>query len=334
HVMERESFESDAIAALMNERFVCVKVDREERPDVDDIYMTATQIMTGRGGWPMSAFLEPEGRRPFFCGTYFPPRPHTGMPSFPQVLEHLSDAWRSSRNDVLAQATEVASAVQEALGPSGGSGPVPTSVVADAVQGVLQSFDRVNGGFGGAPKFPQPAFLSFLLTVRPLLDATTIAACDQVVRTTLDRMLAGGIHDQIGGGFHRYAVDAHWIVPHFEKMLYDNAQLAEVYARAAALYDDAEYRRVARRTIHAMRTEMRDDGGGFHSAEDAEVDHREGLNYLWTPDEVRDLLGDEAPFATSIYGLDAGPNFRDPHHPGDEPRNVLRLAGRLDRTAA
>ena len=331
HVMERESFEHAPTAELMNERFVCIKVDREERPDVDEIYMAATVTMTGHGGWPMSCFLEPCTLKPYWCGTYFPRDPRPGMPTFRQVLEGMSNAWRAQHADVLAQADKVAEAVREQLGREREPVPVGRGQIEQAAQLLLASFDRTHGGFGGAPKFPQPVFLEFLLETRAGADDSTRAAIDTVVRTTLDKMLIGGVHDQVGGGFHRYAVDATWTVPHFEKMLYDNAQLLAVYARAATAYDDDQYRRVARRTADYVLREMTDDAGGFFSAQDAEVDGREGFNYLWTTDEVRALLDDrEADLATSVYHLDRPPNFQDPHHPGDQARHVLRLDERPD----
>jgi uncharacterized protein YyaL (SSP411 family) len=336
HVMERESFESEAIARLMNERFVCVKVDREERPDVDDLYMAATQIMTGRGGWPMSCFLEPDTLRPFWCGTYFPPSPRHGMPGFPQILEGLSSAWRDKRGEIVEQAEHVAAAVSEQLAAARAPAGVGLEHVSQAARALLTSFDRVNGGFGGAPKFPQPVFLELLLDVRDSAgDDATRDAVDQAVRLTLDRMACGGINDHVGGGFHRYSVDATWTVPHFEKMLYDNAQLAAVYARAGATYDDAFYREVAGRTLDYVQREMTGPEGELYSAEDAEVDGREGGNYVWQPDEVRAALGtDDAALAIKVYGLEGGPNFRDPHHAESPPAYVLRLSGRPEKVAA
>jgi len=244
HVMERESFEDEAIARQMNDGFVCIKVDREERPDVDDVYMAATVITTGHGGWPMSVFLEPKTLKPFLCGTYFPAKPMAaagGRPTFPQLMEMVSGAWRERRSAVEEQAKQIGEAVREQVSASAGPVELSQGHVANAVSMLLRMFDRVHGGFGSAPKFPQPVFLEFLLDVRERVDEdATRAAIDEGVRKTLDAMMIGGIRDHVGGGFHRYAVDATWTVPHFEKMLYDNAQLASVYARAARGYGDAE----------------------------------------------------------------------------------------------
>lgn len=334
HVMERESFENERTAAVLNEHFVPVKVDREQRPDLDDIYMAATIMLTGRGGWPMSVFLEPARLRPFWAGTYFPDEPRHGMPSFRQLLEGMAGAWRDQRGEVDAQAEQLAGAVAEQLAGERRPVAVGAPQVTEAVEALLRQFDRTHGGFGGAPKFPQPVFLGLLLAARAHAgDEATTTAIDAAARTTLDRMALGGLFDQIGGGFHRYAVDAVWLVPHFEKMLYDNAQLACVYARAARIYDDAFYRRITRRTLDYLLREMTDandpGGAGFFSAQDAEVDGREGQNYLWSPEELRDALGaDDADLAIRVYGLDKGANFRDPHHPEDDAKNILRLDAR------
>jgi uncharacterized protein YyaL (SSP411 family) len=338
HVMERESFENDSIAALMNEHFVCIKIDREERPDLDDIYMTATQIMTSHGGWPMTVFLDPASRQPFWCGTYFPPeaRPAMGIPSLPQVLTNISAAWDKQRDDVLEQASQIGAIVRERLsGEADAPGAISASkCVTEAVSGLLRMFDRNHGGFGGAPKFPQPVFLELLLDARERAGSPqTRAAIDEALRVTLDKMMIGGMYDQIGGGFHRYSVDSTWTVPHFEKMLYDNAQLLSIYARAAAAFDDPEYARIVRETAAYLRREMR-TAGGLASAQDAEVDAREGLNYLWTPDQVRALLNkQDADFASRVFSLDLGPNFRDPHHPHEPASNVLRLGDRPESIA-
>ncbi|MCC5822392.1 MAG: thioredoxin domain-containing protein [Phycisphaerales bacterium] len=334
HVMERESFEDPGTAAVMNERFVCVKVDREERPDVDELTMGATVTFTGRGGWPTTVFFEPEGLRPYFAGTYFPRDERHGLPSFTRVLTAMSEAWHEQRAEVIEQAERLAGAVAEQL--NGADEPVALGPrhAGKAVETLLQIFDRADGGFGGAPKFPQPVFAELLLDVRDRADGPTRDAVDQAVRVTLDKMAAGGLHDHAGGGFHRYSVDRHWTVPHFEKMLYDNAQLAHLYARAAGLYADSWYARVAERTCGYVLREMTDAQGGFHAAQDAEVDRREGLNYLWTPDEIDAVLdADDAAFARRVYGLDHSANFKDPHHPDEPARWVLRMEGRPEAVA-
>jgi uncharacterized protein YyaL (SSP411 family) len=335
HVMERESFEDEATGKFMSDKFVCIKLDREERPDVDDIYMNAVQAMTGRGGWPMSVFLEPKTLRPFWAGTYFPPAPAHGMPSFRQVLEALSAAWETRRPDVEDQARAVGETVAERLAAKAAPVQVGREQVGQAVSALLTTFDRVSGGFGGAPKFPQPSYLDLLLEFRRHAgDDESKNAADAAIKTTLDKMALGGVYDQVGGGFHRYSVDRQWTVPHFEKMLYDNAQLAETYARAAKAYDDAFYRRVVRRTLDYVLGEMTAPEGGFYSAQDAEVDGREGLNYLWTKSELTATLPAlDASLAADVYGLDGGPNFRDPHHPDEPPSNVLRLSDRPAATA-
>lgn len=329
HVMERESFESEATARIMNERFVCIKVDREERPDVDDLYMAATQALTGRGGWPMSVWLEPTTLKPFYAGTYFPPEPRHGLPSFAQLLTGISDSWRDQRDEVLKQADALAEAVEHQLRHTESAALIGESNISDAFSGLIGLLDQRYGGFGGAPKFPQPTYIEFLLSVRASADSDTTKVIDTGVRTTLDAMLAGGIRDHIGGGFHRYSVDQSWTVPHFEKMLYDQGQLLSVYARAGAIYDDPEYRRTAVEIGDYLLREMTDPSGAFFSAQDAEVDGKEGLNYLWTQDDIRAALDEsDADFVIDVYGLGEGPNFRDPHHPEEPDRSVLRLAGR------
>lgn len=348
HVMERESFENNAVAAQMNEGFVCVKVDREERPDVDELYMAATVLMNGHGGWPMSVFVEPATLRPFFCGTYYPLEPRPGMPTFPNVLEAMRTAWRDQREGVTKQAEQLALGVADHLSTATPGQELGQAQVADAVSGVLRMFDSVNGGFGGAPKFPQASLLRLLQDVKSrAADDATGDAIDIALRTTLDRIMIGGIRDHVGGGFHRYAVDATWTVPHFEKMLYDQAQLLDVYARAARCYGDSEYARCAREIAAYVSREMTTPEGGFYSAQDAEVDGREGANYVWTDESLREAIA-PAPVsafegtrdlalatldtARRVYGMDTGPNFRDPHHPG-EATNVLRLAARADKLA-
>ncbi|MDX2114337.1 MAG: DUF255 domain-containing protein [Planctomycetota bacterium] len=343
HVMERESFQSEAIAREMNELFVCIKVDREERPDLDEVYMTALQLMTGRGGWPMSAFLTPPGARAaddaglecFYAGTYFPAQPRHGMPAFPAVLRNISAAWNTQREDVLAQAAQVTDAVREHLASARRPVALSERTVGQALASLLRLHDAQRGGFGPAPKFPQPVYLEFLLEAIPALsDPAARATAQRALRTTLDAMALGGIHDHVAGGFHRYSVDDRWLVPHFEKMLYDNAQLLSVYARAFARDRDAFDERVIRSTAAYVLREMALPDGAFSSAQDADVNHREGLTYLWTRQQLDEALGPaDGARAAELLGVDQGPNFQDPHHPEDPPSNVLFLRARPDELA-
>ena len=340
HVMERESFEDAEVAAFLNENFLPIKVDREQRPDVDDIYMTACQIYTqlteGRpsGGWPLNAFLDPNSLEPFVVGTYFPRESMQGRPSFQDLLSSLSFAWRDRRAEVEAQANRIGALIRTQLDAEATTAPLTRSLCEDAVAALLRYHDDAEGGFGGAPKFPQPVYLEFLFAVGG--DRPEVAA---VIRRTLDRMAVGGIHDQVAGGFHRYAVDGTWTVPHFEKMLYDNGQLASIYATSIARTGDDYHESVLRDLLDYVLREMTEPDGAFRSAQDAEVDAREGGSHVWRPEEVATALeavglGDEVAFALEVYGLDGGPNFRDPHHPGDEPANVLRLRDRPEVIAA
>lgn len=343
HVMERQVFENPQLAALMNKHFVNIKVDREERPDVDDIYMAAVQLMTGHGGWPMSVFLTPPGSdgeddpglKPFWAGTYIPPQPRHGMPGFGQVVEGLAHAWKTQRRDVIEQANRVAQAIRDHLDQQDHPTRLEAKVVQDAANGLMTMFDQTHGGFGQAPKFPQPTNLMFLLKVyqnNPNSDLWN------VLSYTLERMAHGGMYDQIGGGFHRYATDERWLVPHFEKMLYDNAQLVEVYLTAHTIQPDTKdprlYERVVRETCDYVLRQMTDPTGPFWSAQDAEVDAREGGSYLWTPVQVRAAVGEAlGDLAIKMYGLDKGTNFQDPHDHEQPPSNVLFLPLRLDELA-
>jgi uncharacterized protein YyaL (SSP411 family) len=274
HVMERESFDDEATAAVMNELFVNVKVDREERPDVDAVYMDAVVALTGQGGWPLTVFLTPDGE-PFFGGTYFPPEPRHGLPSFRQVLRAVADAYRERPEDVAAQADALVGALRRSAETQPSREPLTEALLVEAERGLLSQLDPRWGGFGHAPKFPPASVLEFLLR-RGALDA---------VRLTLDRMAAGGMYDLVGGGFHRYSVDAQWLVPHFEKMLYDNALLVPPYLHAWLLTGAERYREIAEQTLDYMLRELRLPSGGLASSQDADTNGVEGLAYTWTAEE-------------------------------------------------
>ena len=305
HVMERECFSNLEIARQMNEGFVSIKLDREERPDLDEIYMAATQLLTRSGGWPNSVFLTPD-LKPFFAGTYFPPRDAIGRPGFPRVLTALREAWALRRTEVLQQAEAIGEAMREHL-EAGTAGPVPDGSVADDAQAALGArFDPVWGGFTQAPKFPSPANLFFLL------DRAEAAEARKMLVVTLDRMARGGMQDQLAGGFHRYSTDATWLVPHFEKMLYDNASLAWLYAEADRLAPEQGFAAVARATLDFVLAQLTGPEGGFLSAIDAETDGHEGAYYTWTAEELREALtpADHALLA-AVYGFEGAPNFED-----------------------
>jgi uncharacterized protein YyaL (SSP411 family) len=315
HVMERESFEDEGTARLMNEGFVCVKVDREERPDVDALYMEAVQGMTGHGGWPLNVFLTPEGL-PFYGGTYFPPSERPGLPSFSQVLLAVSEAWNERGEEIRASSEQLRERLRGGALLKPAQDPLSESSLQAAVDGLKGSFDAVNGGFGGAPKFPQASVLEFLMC----------RGEEQMALYTLRSMAGGGIHDQIGGGFHRYAVDETWTVPHFEKMLYDNALLARAYLHGYRLSGDAGLLEVCHDTLDWALREMRGGEGGFYSALDADSDGVEGSFYVWRTAELEQLLGEDAGAAIGWLGASEGGNFVDPHHP--EPGlNVLEDRG-------
>ena len=309
HVMERESFEDEATAAYMNEHFVCVKVDREERPDVDALYMEAVQAISGQGGWPMTVFCDPEGV-PFYGGTYFPPDESRGMPSFRMVMEAVLDAFENQREELRERAPET----RRRLGAIGAVEPAGERPGAELLEGAVatlrENADMQRGGFGGAPKFPPASTLELLLA----------RGVREPVERTLDAMLAGGIYDQLGGGFARYSVDASWLVPHFEKMLYDNAQLARAYLHGWQAFGHERYRWIVEETLDWALREMRGPEGGFYSALDADSEGEEGRFYVWTPEEMRAVLGSEraAPIG-AFYGVTDAGNF--------EGRNILHLAG-------
>jgi uncharacterized protein YyaL (SSP411 family) len=307
HVMERECFSDEDIARQLNDGFVSIKLDREERPDLDEIYMAATQLMTRSGGWPNSVFLTHE-LKPFFAGTYFPPRDAMGRPGFPRVLAALRETWALRRGEILAQAQAVADGMQEQLAAAAGSsGTAPSPELARRLTAALaQRFDRRHGGFGRAPKFPSPSNLSFLLG---RAQAGEDEAREMLV-VTLDRMARGGLQDQLAGGFHRYSTDETWLVPHFEKMLYDNAALAPLYAEAAELAPGLGFERVARATLDFVLRELTSPEGGFLSAIDAETNGHEGAYYTWTREELEThLAGNDRDLFVSVYGLEDPPNF-------------------------
>jgi hypothetical protein len=288
HVMAHESFEDPAIAAQLNRDFVPVKVDREERPDIDDVYMAAVQAMTGSGGWPLSVFLTPD-LEPFFGGTYFPPDDRHGLPAFSRVLDGVAEAYRDRRGEVATIATQLATHLRHQMAVDGGGTEPDTSVLEGAVRRLAGAFDPIHGGFGPAPKFPAPMTLEFLLRRwRNTPDGATL----QMVTLTLDRMADGGIHDQLGGGFARYSTDAHWLVPHFEKMLYDNALLAHAYLEAYRATGLDRYARVASSTLDFMLGELQTAGGGFAAALDADSEGVEGRFFVWGADEIDAVLTD------------------------------------------
>ncbi|TWT81811.1 hypothetical protein CA13_32640 [Planctomycetes bacterium CA13] len=292
HVMEHESFENEAIAKFLNENFVSIKVDREERPDIDQIYMNAVQLMTGRGGWPMSVFLNHD-KQPFYAGTYWPPNERFGMPGFSTVLDALAKAWQNRRDEVEDHAGKMTDSLEQlAIGTDTSS----TSISEDAIiikttSHLLHVFDREDGGFGAAPKFPHATDLDLLLRRAATTENRELA---EAAELTLDRMAGGGIRDHIGGGFARYSVDAKWLVPHFEKMLYDNALLAQVYVRAYQVTRNERHATVACEILDYLDREMTDPSGGFHCSEDADSEGVEGKYYVWTPEEVKQILGEMA----------------------------------------
>jgi uncharacterized protein len=325
HVMERESFEDEETARMMNEHFVNIKVDREERPDIDSIYMSAVQALTRHGGWPMTVFLTPDGA-PFYGGTYFPPTPRGGLPSFQQVLLSLADAYDTRRDEVLRSAESVREYLRAAT-----SAPMPeaetagTEILDKAAASLISQLDRRHGGFGGAPKFPQAMNLEVLLRHHHRTgDESALSG----VELTLREMANGGIYDQLGGGFARYSVDAQWLVPHFEKMLYDNALLSRLYLEAYEATGDPFYRRIAEETLDYVLRDMTSPEGGFYSAEDADSEGEEGKFYVWTPGEIRGVLGDpdDAKLAERFWGVTEGGNF--------EGKNILHVPRSPEDVAA
>ena len=320
HVMEHESFENPAIAAVMNEHFVSIKVDREERPDLDSLYMMAVQMMTGHGGWPMTVFLTPDGR-PFYGGTYYPPEDRGPMPGFPRILTAVAEAYRDKRDQLEESASNITSHLQQHFEHDPGAGVLNPALLNEAARNLAGQFDRVNGGFGGAPKFPSPMAVELLLRVYA---RTRTERALQMAEFTLDKMGRGGLYDQVGGGFHRYAVDAIWLVPHFEKMLYDNAQLAHVYTIAWQLTGEPFYRAIAEETLAYVLAEMTSPEGGFYSTQDADSEGEEGKFYVWTVEELHEVLGvDDGDRIAGLLGVTERGNF--------EGSNVLSIPNVADR---
>ncbi len=317
HVMAHESFEDPETAALINEHFVPIKVDREERPDLDAVYIHAVQAMVGSAGWPLSVFLTPEGI-PFFGGTYFPSTPRYGMPAFRDVLLAVADAWENRRQELEEGGQEVVTVIQQrmAVASAPGGETCRPETLATAFHNLWQAFDPIYGGWGEAPKFPQPMVLEFLLRHH---HATGDSRALQMVTQTLGRMARGGIYDQLGGGFHRYSVDGRWLVPHFEKMLYDNALLARVYLHVWQVTDEPFFRTIAEETLDYVAREMTHPDGGFFSTQDADSEGEEGKFYLWSLDEIRTVLGEAAGRFVRLYGVTADGNF--------EGRNILTFSG-------
>lgn len=316
HVMEHESFENESIARLMNDNFVNIKVDREERPDLDQIYMSAVQMMTHHGGWPMTVFLTPEGL-PFYAGTYFPPEDRYNIPGFPRVLISVADAYRERPEDVQQTAASVLSELKRSATGQESTELLTTALLDTAYRGMIKNYDSTNGGFGGAPKFPPAMSLEFLLHT---FYRTGNQQAMEIVAHTCRKMAEGGIYDQLGGGFHRYATDARWLVPHFEKMLYDNALLARLYLHHHQVSHDQESRVIAEGILDYVVREMTDSAGGFYSTQDADSEGVEGKFFVWSKDEVKELLGEGAAalFAAYYNVTDAG-NFE-----GENILNVTR----------
>jgi hypothetical protein len=318
HVMEEESFEDEGIAEVLNEQFVPIKVDREERPDLDSLYMSVCQMVTGRGGWPLSAWLTPDGR-PFYVGTYFPPEPRRGSPGFEQLLRDVANSWREDREEIESRADQWAAAVEDDVSPdAGATGEAPgAEILGDAARAVVRSADRDHGGFGrSGPKFPQPGRIELLLRAASVRDDDEALS---VAVETLDAMATGGVYDHVGGGFHRYATDREWTVPHFEKMLYDNAELPRVYLDAYRLTGASRFALVAAETLAFLDRELSHPDGGFYATLDARSDPggreapTEGAFYVWTPEEVDRAIADDrtATLARERFGVTADGNFED-----------------------
>ena len=314
HVMEHESFEDEEIARLMNEHFVNIKVDREERPDLDQIYMNAVQMMTHHGGWPMTVFLTPECV-PFYGGTYFPPEDRHNMPGFPRVLISMATAYRERPDDVAQTTASVLAELGRLSVTREANELLSNDLLNAAFRGIIRNYDSINGGFGGAPKFPPAMTLEFLLrTYHRTGDREAL----EIIAQTCDKMANGGIYDQLGGGFHRYSTDAKWLVPHFEKMLYDNALLSRLYLHYFQLTKDQSARRVAEGILDYVVREMTDQAGGFYSTQDADSEGVEGKFFVWTPGELKEVLGkQDAEIFSAYYDVTESGNF--------EVKNILNV---------
>ena len=322
HVMEHESFENEEIARLMNENFVNIKVDREERPDLDQIYQLTVQLLGRSGGWPLTVFLTPD-QRPFFAGTYFPPAPRHGMPSFPHILDAVADAYRSQPEQVANTATSMLGELRRTGLAEESRDLLTHEILESAYRRIAKNYDQVNGGFGGAPKFPPAMTLEFFLH---MYYRTRSEDALEMVKHTAHKMAEGGMYDQLGGGFHRYSVDAKWLVPHFEKMLYDNALLSRLYLHVYQITKDESARRRAEETLDYVAREMTDARGGFYSSQDADSEGEEGKFFVWSRDEVKNVLGDaDAAIFCDYYDVTNGGNF--------EGQNILHVNASLDDVA-
>jgi uncharacterized protein len=324
HVMERESFENEDIAKLINQYYIPIKVDREERPDLDQIYMDAVQMITGRGGWPLTMFLAPDGR-PFFGGTYYPPTDRSGMPGFPRVLLGIAKAYIDGAKEVTNNLEKLTEAVGALNNYQPGPGELKPDLPAVAARALAQHYDSINGGIGGAPKFPNTFVFSLFLRIAQLEGDESLT---EAVRHTLKKMARGGVYDQIGGGFHRYSVDERWLVPHFEKMLYDNALLAKLYVDAGRALNEPEFLDVARDIFEYVLREMTSPEGGFYSTQDADSEGVEGKFFVWTPEEVEDVLGpDLSDLAERYFDISVEGNFEEANilHRTIEPADAARM---------
>jgi uncharacterized protein len=323
HIQNAESFENEAIAAILNEKFVPIKVDREERPDLDDVYMKAVTSLTGQGGWPLSVFLTPD-LKPFYGGTYFPPVPRHGLPGFPEVLNFIADTWKNKRQEIVQSSEELTKAIGDGYTLKG-EGTLSKALLDNAYAVVASAHDSQFGGFGRPPKFPLPSYIGFLMRYHA---RTGRSSALSPVMKTLDAMADGGIHDHLAGGFHRYSTDRYWLVPHFEKMLYDNALLARVYADAYRVTRLGRYGATARDTLAWMMEEMTSPEGGLYSAQDADTPDGEGYYYTWTPAEVSRVLGrEDAAIFCEYYGVSPEGNF-------EGGRSILNVTSSAQRTAA